>query len=119
MRLFVGGKEKGMELKGELRTERLILRRYRASDLQDLYEYLSDAQVVKFEPYKPMSMDEVRENLAWRISLRSADLSRFSAGRTPHLCGMRPGKQRILASLGAARLPAGRASAAKCFLLDG
>lgn len=68
MRLFVGGKEKGMELKGELRTERLILRRYRASDLQDLYEYLSDAEVVKFEPYKPMSMDEVRENLAWRIS---------------------------------------------------
>ena len=52
----------------QLQTQRLILRRYRETDLNDLYEYLSDAQVVKFEPYKPMSMDEVRENLAWRIS---------------------------------------------------
>lgn len=49
-------------------TERLILRRYRPSDLQDLYEYLCDPEVVKFEPYKPMTVDEVRENLAWRIS---------------------------------------------------
>lgn len=51
-----------------LETERLILRRYRASDLQDLYEYLSDLEVVKFEPYKPMTIDEVKENLTWRIS---------------------------------------------------
>ena len=32
-------------------TNRLILRRYRESDLQDLYEYLSDPEVVAFEPY--------------------------------------------------------------------
>lgn len=51
-----------------LETERLILRKYRDSDLQDLYEYLSDAEVLKFEPYKPMSIDEVKENLAWRMS---------------------------------------------------
>ena len=38
-------------------TDRLILRRYRESDLQDLYEYLSNPEVVKFEPYRPMSMD--------------------------------------------------------------
>ena len=49
-------------------TNRLILRRYCLSDLQDLYEYLSDPEVVKYEPYKPMTMGEVRENLAWRIS---------------------------------------------------
>ena len=49
-------------------TDRLILRRYRESDLQDLYEYLSNPEVVKFEPYRPMSMDEVRHNLEWRIS---------------------------------------------------
>lgn len=49
-------------------TDRLILRRYRESDLQDLYEYLSNPEVVKFEPYRPMSMDEVRNNLKWRIS---------------------------------------------------
>lgn len=51
-----------------LETERLILRKYRDSDLQDLYEYLSDAEVLKFEPYKPMSIDEVKENLVWRMS---------------------------------------------------
>lgn len=51
-----------------LETERLILRRYRASDLQDLYKYLSDWAVVKYEPYKPMTIDEVKENLEWRIS---------------------------------------------------
>ena len=51
-----------------LETERLVLRKYRDSDLQDLYEYLSDKTVLKFEPYKPMSPDEVKENLAWRMS---------------------------------------------------
>ena len=49
-------------------TERLILRRFRESDLQDLHEYLSDPEVVAFEPYKPQTLEEVRENLAWRIS---------------------------------------------------
>lgn len=49
-------------------TDRLILRRYIKSDLQDLYEYLSNPEVVKYEPYQPMSMDEVRDNLDWRIS---------------------------------------------------
>ena len=49
-------------------TKRLILRRFRESDLQDLHEYLSDPQVVAFEPYKPMTIEEVKENLAWRIS---------------------------------------------------
>lgn len=48
-------------------TGRLILRRYTKEDLHDLYEYLSDAEVVKFEPYKPQTIDEVKENLEWRI----------------------------------------------------
>ena len=30
-------------------TERLLLRRYIKSDLQDLYEYLSNSRVVKYE----------------------------------------------------------------------
>lgn len=51
-----------------IETNRLILRRYCKEDLQDLYEYLSDEEVVKYEPYKPMNMDEVKENLDWRIS---------------------------------------------------
>lgn len=48
-------------------TERLILRRYKKEDLQDLFEYVSDEQVVAFEPYKAMSLGEAEENLAWRI----------------------------------------------------
>lgn len=50
-----------------METCRLILRRYEAKDLQDLYEYLSDPDVVRFEPYKPMTRKEVVENLAWRM----------------------------------------------------
>ncbi len=49
-------------------TERLILRRFAEGDLFDLHEYLSDPIVVQFEPYKPMSLEEVRENLKWRAS---------------------------------------------------
>ena len=51
-----------------LETDRLILRKYYKKDLQDLYEYLSDEEVVKYEPYKAMDMKEVEENLDWRIS---------------------------------------------------
>ena len=48
-------------------TERLILRRYQKEDLQDLYEYLSDKEVVEYEPYKPLTLNETNENLEWRI----------------------------------------------------
>ena len=48
-------------------SERLILRRYKKDDMLDLFEYLSDKEVVKYEPYKPLSFDEVKENLEWRI----------------------------------------------------
>lgn len=51
-----------------LETQRLILRRYRDSDLQDLFEYLSDPEVVRYEPYKPKTLEEAREDLAWRVS---------------------------------------------------
>lgn len=50
-----------------LETSRLILRRYCADDLNDLFEYLSDDEVVKFEPYKAMSWEETKNNLKWRI----------------------------------------------------
>lgn len=51
-----------------LETDRLILRRFKKNDLQDLYEYLSDSEVIRYEPHKPMSMDETESNLEWRIS---------------------------------------------------
>ena len=49
-------------------TDRLLLRRYEEGDLEDLFEYLSDPEVVKFEPYQPMGKEEVEKNLRWRIS---------------------------------------------------
>lgn len=49
-------------------TNRLILRSYQKNDLKDLYEYLSAPDVVKYEPYKPMTLPETEENLDWRIS---------------------------------------------------
>lgn len=51
-----------------LETERLILRRYREGDLQDLYEYLSDSEVVKYEPYRALNLEEVREELKERVA---------------------------------------------------
>ena len=33
-----------------MRTERLLLRPFAAGDADDLYAYLSDPEVVKFEP---------------------------------------------------------------------
>ncbi|MEE0858867.1 MAG: GNAT family N-acetyltransferase [Acutalibacteraceae bacterium] len=57
-----------LEDKVIMETDRLILRRYCKEDLQDLYEYLSDEEVVKHEPYKPMDIIEVEGNLDWRIS---------------------------------------------------
>lgn len=50
-----------------LETQRLILRPFRESDLQDLYEYLSDEQTVRYEPYKPMTLAETQDNLHWRM----------------------------------------------------
>lgn len=35
----------------QMETARLIIRRFRPEDWQDLYEYLSDREVVKYEPY--------------------------------------------------------------------
>lgn len=49
-----------------LETERLIIRRFRANDWSDLYEYLSDPQVVKFEPYGPQSVEQCRIEAAKR-----------------------------------------------------
>ena len=41
-----------------LKTKRLILRPFEEKDGQDLFEYLSDPEVVKFEPYKPFTREE-------------------------------------------------------------
>ena len=51
-----------------IETDRLILRRFSEKDLLDLFEYLSDPEVVKFEPYRLMTLEEVREELDQRIA---------------------------------------------------
>ena len=71
IRSILLGKDGGntvTEKKIIMETDRLIIRRYCKEDLQDLYEYLSDEDVVKYEPYKPMDIKEVEDNLDWRIS---------------------------------------------------
>jgi RimJ/RimL family protein N-acetyltransferase len=52
----------------KIETDRLILRRFFENDLLDLFEYLSDPEVVKFEPYRPMVLDEVWKELDLRIA---------------------------------------------------
>lgn len=54
------------ETKPIIDTGRLVLRRFCKEDLQDLFAYLSDETVVQFEPYKPMNIAEVKEDLSWR-----------------------------------------------------
>ena len=41
----------------EIRTKRLTLRSFQKGDAQDLYEYLSDPEVVRFEPYRPYTLE--------------------------------------------------------------
>ncbi len=49
-----------------LRTERLSIRKFRPEDWRDLHEYLSDPEVVKFEPCEPFSEDQCRQEAARR-----------------------------------------------------
>lgn len=49
-----------------LESERLILRKFTDNDWEDLYEYLSNQDVVKYEPYDTCSEDECKEIAVWR-----------------------------------------------------
>lgn len=44
-----------------IKTKRLIIRKFLASDWADLWEYLSDERVVKFEPYEPINQQQSKE----------------------------------------------------------
>lgn len=44
----------------DILTDRLIIRRFKQDDWQDMYEYLSDKEVVKYEPYEPYSEEQVK-----------------------------------------------------------
>lgn len=47
-------------------TERLIVRKFVPDDWQDLYEYFSDAEILKFEPYEPLNEEQCREAAIYR-----------------------------------------------------
>lgn len=41
-----------------LQSERLIIREFHSNDWEDLYEYLSDEEVIKFEPYEVFTKEQ-------------------------------------------------------------
>lgn len=61
-------------------TDRLLIRRFRPDDWQDLHEYLSDPNVVRFEPYEPFTPSESQNaaivrsqsNAFWAVCLKDA-----------------------------------------------
>ncbi|MDD3242112.1 MAG: GNAT family N-acetyltransferase [Eubacteriales bacterium] len=55
----------------QLTTQRLVIRRFTADDWQDLYDYLSKPEVVKYEPYEPMTLEECKEQAVWRAGQES------------------------------------------------
>lgn len=55
-------------------TERLVIRRFERSDWEDLFEYLSDEEVVKFEPYHVFSEEQAKEE-----SIRRSERKDFFA----------------------------------------
>lgn len=62
-------------------TERLTIRRFTRDDWQDLYEYLSNKNVVFYEPYDVLSEDQCKEEAInreynesfWAVCLKSTD----------------------------------------------
>lgn len=44
-----------------METERLLIRRFSPEDWQDLYEYLSQKEVVKYEPYTVFTQEQARQ----------------------------------------------------------
>ncbi len=52
-----------------IETDRLTLRRFRDTDYQDLYEYLSDPAIYAFEPGGPIDLDEAKRQAAEKAAL--------------------------------------------------
>lgn len=49
-----------------LETDRLIIRKFCGDDWCDLYEYLSQEAVVKYEPYDVLSKEDCKEEATYR-----------------------------------------------------
>lgn len=55
----------------QLKTERLILRKFNENDWDDLYEYLSDEEVVHYEPYDVYTKEMAQREAKGRAESRS------------------------------------------------
>ncbi len=63
-----------------MQTERLIIRRFDSSDWKDLYEYLSDEKVAKYEPYevfteegcKTEAINRSKDRRCWAVCLKDS-----------------------------------------------
>lgn len=51
-----------------LKTERLVLRPFKETDAEGLHAYLGDEEVMRYEPYGAMTMEECRLEAARRAS---------------------------------------------------
>lgn len=51
-----------------MKTERLLIRKFQPSDGLDLYEYLSQVEVVKYEPYDVFTKDQAKEEAIRRCN---------------------------------------------------
>lgn len=49
-----------------IETERLLIRKFRPADFTGLYEYLSDVNVVRFEPYEPYTLEQAKREAEYR-----------------------------------------------------
>lgn len=50
-----------MEKTKNIKTKRLVIRKFMSSDWPDLWDYLSDERVVKYEPYGPINQQQSKE----------------------------------------------------------
>lgn len=57
----------------ELRTERLALRQINASDQQNIFEGLSDPQVIRYYGVSYSTYEATQEQMAWYENLRATD----------------------------------------------
>lgn len=64
-----------------METQRLLIRKFRPDDWQDLYEYLSQEEVVKYEPYeiyteeasKQESINRSGNDSFWAVCLKDSE----------------------------------------------
>ena len=50
----------------EITTQRLLIRKFTKNDWKDLYEYLSDEKVVRYEPYEAFSEEQCKHEAIQR-----------------------------------------------------